>query len=810
MITSKKRSGRAEVGRRITGHGLRITLLLALVIGHGLLVTSAPAQAPALINYQGRLLNGTNLVNGNVGLSLRLFNAASGGTTLYEDSNNVTVVDGLYSTYIGDNTTTGDLQSALANTQVWLQVVANGVALSPRERIASVAYALYAQNSGGLANGSITSAMLADGAVTANKIEQFANVPGAGALVKDPGLDFFGAFGFAIARADTRMMVGAPYQSDSFSSSGRAYLFEDDGSLVQAIPNPNPESSALFGYAMTSVSNDRVAVSAPGFGGAAGGVYVFNATGSVMATFNNPTPSVTPYLGSALCPLGNYAIAAATEPGYGVGGRIHLYTYEGVHFRSITNPVASTNSGFGGSLAAAGSQGQYLFVGAPHNDTPVLNAGIGYLFDDGGNLLTTFTNPAPMANDLFGWAAVGLPPNRIAISAIGAEDGAPDSGRVYVFDLSGQLLATVTNPSPTPNAWLGSSLALLDEQRFLVGEAGSNGAAGVVHVVDYNGVLQGSTPNPVPANNAFAERAMAVSSSSEVWVGAYLTIGQVFILQGATGSHAAVMSSGVRPGAITPDMLSFQVNDQFVHADGDTMTGPLRLPVNGLSVGSNQLAVAAGNVGVGVTNPAFLLDVNDRIRLRGSGTSTSAGLWLYDKTLGNDRAFVGLVDTNRLGLYSTITGFGLVMDLSTGNIGINTVTPTNRLHVNGLVQATGYITTSDRNAKENVQPADTGVILDKLAALPISTWTFKQEPSGTHIGPMAQDFHAAFGLGNTDAGIMTVDADGVALAAIQALAADGREQRSGFRVQQEQIKSLEAENEALKTRLDAIERKLGL
>lgn len=99
------------------------------------------AQAPSLINYQGRLLSGTNLVNGNVGLSLRIFGVASGGTRLYEDSNTVTVVDGLYSTVIGDNTTYGNFFGTLANTQLWIEVAVNNTALTPRERLASVAYA---------------------------------------------------------------------------------------------------------------------------------------------------------------------------------------------------------------------------------------------------------------------------------------------------------------------------------------------------------------------------------------------------------------------------------------------------------------------------------------------------------------------------------------------------------------------------------------------------------------------------------------------------------------------------------------------
>ena len=91
-----------------------------------------------------------------------------------------------------------------------------------------------------------------------------------------------------------------------------------------------------------------------------------------------------------------------------------------------------------------------------------------------------------------------------------------------------------------------------------------------------------------------------------------------------------------------------------------------------------------------------------------------------------------------------------------------------------------------------------------MAGLPLTAWTYKADPEQRrYIGPMAQDFHAAYGLGN-DTTISTLDADGVALAAIQALAAADSEQRSGFRVQQEQIKSLEVENAALKQQLEDV------
>jgi hypothetical protein len=85
------------------------------------------------------------------------------------------------------------------------------------------------------------------------------------------------------------------------------------------------------------------------------------------------------------------------------------------------------------------------------------------------------------------------------------------------------------------------------------------------------------------------------------------------------------------------------------------------------------------------------------------------------------------------------------------------------------VTATAFNPPSDRNLKENFIPVRPSEILEKVAAIPISRWNFKGDAETPHVGPMAQDFHAAFGLGTDERHIATVDADGVALAAIQGL-----------------------------------------
>jgi cell division protein FtsB len=77
---------------------------------------------------------------------------------------------------------------------------------------------------------------------------------------------------------------------------------------------------------------------------------------------------------------------------------------------------------------------------------------------------------------------------------------------------------------------------------------------------------------------------------------------------------------------------------------------------------------------------------------------------------------------------------------------------------------------SDRNAKTDLQTVNAQEVLARVSALPVATWRYKTaDPTQRHMGPMAQDFYAAFKVGLDDKSICTVDEGGVALAAIQGL-----------------------------------------
>jgi hypothetical protein len=118
---------------------------------------------------------------------------------------------------------------------------------------------------------------------------------------------------------------------------------------------------------------------------------------------------------------------------------------------------------------------------------------------------------------------------------------------------------------------------------------------------------------------------------------------------------------------------------------------------------------------------------------------------------------------------------------------------------------------SDRNAKKDFVPVDSQAVLAQVTALPLTTWSYKAEQGARHLGPMAQDFHAAFGLnGDDDRYIAEVDEGGVALAAIQGLNQKVDERVSqletGLKRRDAENAELKRQNEALAKRLEALEK----
>ena len=108
---------------------------------------------------------------------------------------------------------------------------------------------------------------------------------------------------------------------------------------------------------------------------------------------------------------------------------------------------------------------------------------------------------------------------------------------------------------------------------------------------------------------------------------------------------------------------------------------------------------------------------------------------------------------------------------------------------------------SDRNAKQDFSPVNPQAVLARVAALPLTTWSYKTEVGVRHVGPMAQDFYTAFDVGEDDHHIAEVDESGVALVAIQGL---NQELKQQLAQKESEISKLQQQNQSLEQRLNQL------
>jgi len=129
-----------------------------------------------------------------------------------------------------------------------------------------------------------------------------------------------------------------------------------------------------------------------------------------------------------------------------------------------------------------------------------------------------------------------------------------------------------------------------------------------------------------------------------------------------------------------------------------------------------------------------------------------------------------------VGTAAPATGSGKVIDTNTGAY---------------LSEGGVWTNVSDVNKKENFTEVDSQSILDKIANLDITRWNYKvQDSSITHIGPMAQDFYAAFGLGEFATNISSLDPASIALSGVQALNDNVNSLEDSFQALGEELNTL--------------------
>lgn len=357
-----------------------------------------------------------------------------------------------------------------------------------------------------------------------------------------------GRFGHSMAAMGSdRVIVGALGNSAG-SSGGGAYLFATNGILLATFTNPPPSSSGFFGWSVAGLGTDKVLVGAVGHS-TGGVVYLFGTNGALITALTNPTPHASDNFGIAVAAVGDGHVligAWGEDTGAPDAGAAYLFGTNGNLLTTITNPAPSPGDLFGYSVLAMGTD--RMLIGAYGDDTGQTNAGKVYLFSTNGTLLIALTNPAPTAGDgdLFGRSMAVLGNDRILVGAEGHHAGAINPGEAYLFNTNGELLATFTNPAPAALDLFGRSVTVVGNRVLIGAWAKDLGAidAGVAYLFHTNGALLMTITNPTPvAGDGFGRSLLAVGNDR-------VLIGALGNDTGATDAGTAYLFSTETPAPL--------------------------------------------------------------------------------------------------------------------------------------------------------------------------------------------------------------------------------------------------------------------
>jgi hypothetical protein len=316
-------------------------------------------------------------------------------------------------------------------------------------------------------------------------------------------------------------------------------------------------------------------------------------------------------------------------------------------------------------------------------------------------IVTTSPSPVPSLNDALVVDGVEVtPPAQPNPAPIPAPP--PTPGQI-VFPYDGSVPSQQFNQDDSAAHWyilLGQVLWHPHFQVFLQIASTSSGrqyvgvVAGTLEVPDHHLVIgDRTTPFPLPDDASYPGVAVEIAGTLTVdrlltaWKDVDIPLGHLNF-----GSQVRQMINlwDVKYGIGVQDFTLYFRSDadfcwyrQGTHNNtrGNAGGGVLAMKLDDTSrLTITGDAIVNGRAGIGTATPGFKLDVADRARIR-QGASGTAGIFFYQTGPAQDRAFVGMFDDDRIGLWGSVAGWSAVMNTNSGYLGVGTVAPGFRLDV---------------------------------------------------------------------------------------------------------------------------------
>ena len=314
---------------------------------------------------------------------------------------------------------------------------------------------------------------------------------------------------FTDSITDTSYIFGSNGEilAQEAQNAGAAYIFDTDGNLVRAIPNPSAGSSDYFGEAVSSVGSDGFVIGAKGADvgeSNAGAAYLYDSiTDTTPTTLLPQTSDSSDEFGYAVSSDGTIIVIGAPEAAN--GGTVTIFDVAtGSRLHTIQNPVGKSGDDFGKSVTISNN---YVIVGAPFDDVKSNSAGTVYLFEKTSSYpqVRQLTHTNHGSSDYFGKSLDSVN-DIVLVGATGDGTAGYNSGSAYLFDgTTGDILSEFANPQPNSDDRFGEAVSFSDDY-VIVGayqDDAISSNSGSVYLFDrtsYSHVK--SLPNPSPTSSA--------------------------------------------------------------------------------------------------------------------------------------------------------------------------------------------------------------------------------------------------------------------------------------------------------------------